>query len=52
MSTSLETIDGSCKFYRVEVKGLKTIVTYVSSIVECELMLYCQQGGECEELLS
>lgn len=29
MSTYLETTDGSCKFYRVEVKGSKTVVTYV-----------------------
>ena len=30
MTTTLETSDGSCKFYRVQVNGLKTIVTYVS----------------------
>ena len=29
MDTHLETTDGSCKFYRVQVNGLKTIVTYV-----------------------
>ena len=35
-TTYLEACDGSCKFYQVEVKGSKTIATYVRGEEERE----------------